>query len=525
MLIFFSLAVLVATDSFFCAFVCVNHFSLFSYAMIRVLLHHNWKKFNRSVSFSKELVANLFLAFIGLMVVGYFLAIGFAMEIIITKGLKQPNSFEFLNSLLLYYFAAEFLIRYVFQKLPALDAQPYLHLPLKRSRIVHFLLIKSNVHILNSMAPLLFAPYAFTVVADRFGAGVALNWWLTLWIFSMGIHYIILLFKNGLENTLYGILSLISIISILAAADYYGWFKLSEVSSSLFGYSVEGLFLFFIASCFIIMLYYFNFRLLQKSMYPDNQMFHAVASWNSTRDWGFLKNFGPMGDWINLELKLIWRCKRPRFFVFSSGVFFLYGLVIYPNAFYTEQFPDALLFFGYITTGIFMLNYGQLLYSWQGGHFDFTLTRPISSRLYIESKYWMLNSITVISFLLSIPYGLFGWKILLINAAMTLYNLGVNIFIVMNMAMWKPKKIDVKKSGMWNFEGAGSAQWVMGLPLFLGPYVIYLPLRLAGYPNLGISMVGLVGLIGIILRSYLLKLTTHRLEDRRYVIAAGFRKD
>ena len=43
-----------------------------------------------------------------------------------------------------------------------------------------------------------------------------------------------------------------------------------------------------------------------------------------------------------------------------------------------------LLFVGIFITGIFMINYGQMLFSWQGGHYDFTLTRPLSMRQYVE---------------------------------------------------------------------------------------------------------------------------------------------
>ncbi|KXK23766.1 MAG: hypothetical protein UZ12_BCD005002408 [Bacteroidetes bacterium OLB12] len=161
----------------------------------------------------------------------------------------------------------------------------------------------------------------------------------------------------------------------------------------------------------------------------------------------------------------------------------------------------------------------------RAGIFDFILTRPVSLTQYVESKYWLLSGVTVICFLLSIPYVYFGWKILLIQTAMTLFNLGVNSYVIMNMAMWEPKKIDLGKGTTFNYEGVGAAQWVMGIPILIGPYLFYLPFSWAGYPTLGLLAVGIVGLIGIVLRPYFLKITTQRLESRRYVIAAGFRKD
>jgi hypothetical protein len=493
--------------------------------MVAALLSHNWKKLRRSVSFTKEFATSIFLFFFALMVVGYSLALGFAMESIITKGLKQADSFQFLNSLMLYYFGFEFMMRYFMQSLPVLDVQPYLHLPMKRSRIVHYLLIKSEVHVLNATVPMLFAPFAFTVVADRFGTGAAWSWLLTLWMFSMSIHYIILLFKKGLDDTLLGFLTLIGIFGFLGAADYYGWFKLSEVSASLFAYTVQGPYLLLIMLLIGSVIYYFNFRFFLQVMYPDELVVHKTTNWGRTQDYGFLKNFGPIGEWINLELKLILRNKRPRTILFLSGFFLLYGLIFYTRDSHTEKMPGFLLFIGIFITGVFMINYGQLLFSWQGGHFDFTLTRPISLRQFIESKYWMLSAVTVFCFLLSIPYVYFGWKVIFVHAATTLFNLGINIFVILNLAMWEPKKIDLKKGGSFNYEGIGAAQWVMSIPILLGPYLFYLPFSFSGHPNLGILAVGTAGLFGIALRPYLLKLTTRRLENRRYTLAAGFRKD
>jgi hypothetical protein len=65
----------------------------------------------------------------------------------------------------------------------------------------------------------------------------------------------------------------------------------------------------------------------------------------------------------------------------------------------------------------------------------------------------------------------------------------------------------------------------MSIPILLGPYLFYLPFSIAGYPTLGILAVGLAGVIGITLRNQLIEMTTKRLMDRKYKIAAGFRKD
>ncbi|MFM8835217.1 MAG: DUF5687 family protein, partial [Cytophagales bacterium] len=208
-----------------------------------------------------------------------------------------------------------------------------------------------------------------------------------------------------------------------------------------------------------------------------------------------------------------------------SVFFVLYGLVFYKDGDSFQEVPGIALLAGTFITGAFMINYGQLLFSWQSGHFDFTLTRPISMRQFIESKYWLLSATTLVAFVLSLPYAYFGWRIIWFHLSMTLFNMGINIFIIMNMAMWGPQKIDLKKGATFNYEGVGAAQWVMAIPILLAPFVFYLPFKFIFSTEIGILAVGLVGLTGLALRPYLIDLTAKRFESKKYEIAAGFRKE
>ncbi len=410
------------------------------------------------------------------------------------------------------------------QSVPVMDIKPYLHLPVRRSGIVNFLLGKSLFHPMNLFVILLFGPITVSTIAPQYGAGVALCWIAGLSFISFAVHYLVMLYKVRLDDTIWGIIALVTVFSVLGLADYYGWFKLSDVSAMIFGGAFSGPA--FLAGCFVVLaaVYGLTFVLFRNSIYADEVSGQDKKQYGYG-DFSFLRSLGLTGEWMNLELKLILRNKRPRTLLFLTALFLLYGLIFYGNPLYTKEMPGFLLFVGIFVTGVFMINYGQYLYSWQGTHFDFTLTKPVSLQQFISSKYWLLGTVSVICFLLTIPYVLFGWRILLINTAMLLFNLGVNIFVIMNLAMWSPKKIDLTKGGAFNVQGVGAAQWVMGIPIFLGPYLFYLPFSFAGYPLMGILAVGFVGLLGLIFRPYLIGLTAKRIEQRKHAIAEGFRKD
>lgn len=493
--------------------------------MITTFLSHSFKKFTRSASFSKDTATYVILGLLGLMVMIYAIALGFVLDDLIVKQLQQAQPVVFLNGILVYYFTFEFMMRYFMQSLPTLDAQPYFHLPVKKSGIVHFLLGKSILSMYNILVVLLFTPFAFQAVAREYGTAAGWQWLLALVVLSLCMNYLAILFKKKLDDSIWGLLAIVMVALLFAGSDYYGWFKMSDLTRPFFQAFITQPAFLGVPLLLLLVFYLLNYRFFISSLYAEEITTQKASTSRFTRDLPFLRNFGIIGDWISIELRLILRNKRPRSMLFLSLFFLLYGLIFYPNKTYSTDMPSFLLFVGVFITGIFTINYGQFLFSWQGSHYDFTLTQPVSAREYLEAKYYMLCTITVISFLLSIPYVYFGWRIIIIHGATALFNIGVNVWIVMNMAMWGAKRIDLKKSSTFNYEGIGAAQWLMSIPIILGPYVIYLPFSIAGYPNTGLAAVATVGVVGIALNKVLLNYTAGRLLRKKYQMAAGFRAE
>lgn len=463
------------------------------------------------------------LTFIVVALVGYSLALGFALEKIITNTLNQKNPIAFLNGLLIYYFFAGFITRFFLQSLPVLEAQPYLHLPVPRRKIVNFLIGRSLVHVINVSVFLLFTPFALSIVAETYGLGQAFTWLLSIWFMSLINHFLVILTKTNVAQSFSKLIIFLIIFSLVAYADFHGWIKLTQASEKLFNYAFRGYTLIVSLALLTLLLYYVVYRTFINKLYPQEIGVQEHQTFQSA-NWRFLERFGLLGAWANLELKLIFRNKRSRELILMHTVFLLLPLGFYSYSKNHDSY-GSLLFFGMISSGFFAMNYGQFLFSWQAGHFDFTLTQPTSIRQFVVSKYWLLAITTVLWFLCSIPYVFLGWHFLLINLAASLYNIGISTFIVMNMSMWGAKKIDLKHSGSLNFEGIGAAQWLMGFPLLAGPYLFYGPLNLLGFPILGIVSVMAVGIIGILLQKPMTDYTVLRLLNRRHLLAGNFRKD
>lgn len=489
--------------------------------MFQTLFDHSWKESFRSPVWAKNALANIFLGLAAVMLVVYAIMAGFGIAFGLDEILPDKDPVRLVNSALLYYFFSEFLIRFFLQNLPVLSIQPYLHLPIKKSVFLNFMLRKSQLSIFNLLAILLFAPTAIFRVGKEYGIVTGLLWLVMIVSLALTIHFLGILFKKKLNDKPNLLLAMVIVFGSLGALDYFQIISLSSISEQLFSAVLTQPAFAAIPVVLWILCYRLNYNYLIKNTYPE-EISTKKNKTSVVGDFSFLKRFGRIGELIALELKLIIRHKRPRNTLFLSGFLLFYGLIFYT----TDNFKELngiFLVAGIFVTGAFFINHGQFLLSWESGYFDFVLIRKVKLRQYIESKYYMFVAACTIAFVASLGYAYFGLEIILFNLAAYLFNIGINIPLVMRIAMFSPKKIDLNKGAAFNYEGVGAAQFLIALPVLGLPYLFYGPMAIFGYSDYGLILVGLVGLIGFLLRNTTIDYLTKSLTENRHKIAAGFR--
>lgn len=494
--------------------------------MIKDFLSHGFLQARRSPVWAKSLITNIVLGFFALMMLFYMLLLGIFLHKV-ADGLEVEffpgaGRIEIISGFLIYYFGFEFIARFFLQNTPVLFIQPYLHLALKKSKIIHFMLNKSMISIFNLLAFLLLIPFGIIVIYQQMGVGALFGWTLSILGLSMLNHYLGIYFKKKLNDYPNLMLALIALMLGATLVEYFNIFEFSTISVWIFSQFLKSPVLALIPVILAIAFYQLNFLYLKNNTYPDEISTRKSSKSKISGDFAFLKRFGKIGELVALELKMILRHKRPRMTLIFSAILLLYGLMFYTS---DEASTMSFIFIlaGIFVTGAFFINHGQYLFSWQSGDFDFLLTRNVSFRQYLESKYWLFVALSGIAFVFSIGYVYFGWKVVAINFAACLFNIGVNIPIVMRLSMFNPKKIDLNRGAAFNYEGVGAAQWLMSIPVLGLPYVFYLPFTLAGYENYGIMAVGIAGVIGFAFHKYILGQLTEAFIKRRHNIAAGFR--
>ena len=148
----------------------------------------------------------------------------------------------------------------------------------------------------------------------------------------------------------------------------------------------------------------------------------------------------------------------------------------------------------------------------------------IDIKNFIKAKFLLFTiSCTIITLLASF-YGFMSYKLLLLHLAAYLYNIGFATVIVLYFATMNYKRLDITQSASFNWQGVGATQWILGFPLLLIPFVIYLPFSFLDKPFWGLAALGAFGLITLLMRNFWIDLIVKRFEKQRYKIAEGFRE-
>jgi len=471
-------------------------------------------------------MVNLLLGFLVLLLLSYVLGAGLLLKKIIEHFADGKDPLEVLNSYLIFFFLGEFMYRYFVQTLPVIELESLLHLPIGKKRIIHMLMIRSFISPLSIIALLLFLPFGVQVVLEKHTWMGLVTWLGSILMTSWTIHWFMLWFKQKFEDSLIGLFVVFGVLLIGAGSSYMGWYNLGEITKPVFDLALISPIPFLALLGMVVGAYYLCFYYYVSNAYlEDLSEEENVRFVNQSIGW--LSRFGLAGEMANVEWKLILRHKKSRTFLMLSAFFLLYGLIFYNNPAYKSEdgFSFIFIFVGVFITGIFMIQYGQLFLSWNSSNFDFYLGKKDGIEALVKGKYLLFLGISVVCFLASVPYAYFGWHFLLIHLATFLFNIGVLVHVIIYLALWKPKPMDLNKGAMFNYEGVGAAQFLIIIPMMLGPYLIYVPFSLLFNDYVGLLALGVVGLIGILSFNQLSRININRVLSNRYEISSSFRQE
>jgi hypothetical protein len=422
-----------------------------------------------------------------------------------------------------YYFSAMFVMRFLMQQLPVLEVRSYLHLPVKKNTLLHFVLAKGSLNFFNLISIIFFTPFAVFQIAFYYGNLIALAWLISMISIDLSLNYLIIYIKKQMLNSLTIVTIMISIIGLFALGDFMHWYSYSMLFANFIELMLKTPVLLVLPLLLAAFTYWMNFKFLSMNLYLEDLSSYTKKTDNQIGNVGYLKNFGIIGELIGLDIKLYLRNKRTKSMLYLSPLFLAYGLIFYTNDQYDHE-GGMMIFVGVFMTGILMVNYLQYAFAYEGSYFDLLLTSGINFKDFIRAKFIAATILVSVSYMVTIPYYLFGVELLLINTACFLFNLGLVIPIALYFATYNKKTLNIKQGSAFNYQGVGASHWLFLLPFFIGPLLIYLPFLWFGHQEFGLIALGLAGILGLIFRQVFARLILKNVNERKYIMAVGFRE-
>jgi len=491
--------------------------------MIKWFLQHLWKEAKRSTNFSKNLALNITMGFFLFLSLIYVLLIGLFLGRILPDVYPDLSPVWVFNSALLYYVAIDLLLRFLIQGLPRLNIDTYLHLPIRKSTIINFVVARTKLNFLNFIPLLIIIPFTINVVSVNYDMAQTISWFFALIFVVMGNNF----FGTYLKRLLASKPSIVGVFGLLILAlilfDYFDVYSLSLISTDLFGSLLSNPILFLVPFGYMIGAYMLHYNYLRRRLYSEEIDTRKKQRVDAISRIKYFKSLGYFGTLIALDLKLLWRHKRTRTVFYMAPIFLLYGFMFYTQEIYMNM-VGMLIFVGIFMTGGMMINYGNYAMAYESNYFDSLLASNFDFRQYFRMKF--INSILICSicYIITIPYVFFSAKVLLINTVAFLFNIGVISFTLLFIATFNKKRLDMSKGAAFNYQGLGASNWLAMFPAFLLPIIIYWPFSMAGMPYTGLIFIGILGLIGLLFNKTFTNIIYRNFLKRKYIMADGFRE-
>lgn len=488
--------------------------------MILHFLNLEWKQYFRSSYWQKGIGIKILLGFFALYFMVMFLSLGVSIFPILKKVYPDQDPFLIVNQFLFFWILGDLLIRFFLQKLPVMTIKPLLTLPIKRSKIVNYVLGKSVVSFFNLLPLFAFIPFSFVLLSKGYNTVQIITWLSTLIIIVLIINFLNFVIENLSAKSDFSFLPLIAGASALFALDYFKILSFSDlVSKGILAISTNPVFI-VIPIVLLLLLYYINYKVLRSNLFLDSVVQNKVEEAKAS-EYTWTKRFGDVAPFMQLDLKLIMRNKRTKSTLWMLIIGLLYGLVFYPQPQYADK-EFFFIFIGVFSTGIFLMNFGQFIPAWDSGYYKMLMSQNFKYERYLKSKFMLMSMSVVLLFLLGIPYVYFGWKVLLAHFAAAIYNIGVNTHVIMFGGTFNRKKINLDQKAAFNYQGTGAVQWLMGFPLMLLPMGIFGLIN--WLVNFEIAVIGLIvlGVVGIAFHQKLMTLITKKYIANKYVMIHAF---
>lgn len=436
---------------------------------------------------------------------------------------QSVEAYHIMNSALIFILLLDFLIRFPFQKTPTQEVKPYLLLPVRRKRLLDFLLIRSGLSGFNLIWLFFFVPFAILTITKFYGIWGVLTYCIGIWLLMILNNYWFLLCLTLINERIWWILLPVLVYGGIAAGLFI------PENSILFDWSVDlgegfitGNLLAFIGTFLAIgLLWLINRGVMNRLIYDEINKVEDTKV-KHVSEYKFLDRYGEIGEYMRLELKMMLRnkvCKTSLRTVFLVVILFS-CILSFSEIYDGTGMKNFIMVYNFVIFGLLFLSN---IMSYEGNYIDGLMSRKESIYTLLRAKYILYSIAILIPLILMIPAMATGKLSVLSCIAWAVFSVGCVYFGLFQLAVYNTKTVDLNAK-MTNRHNAGTglqnliAGAALGVPLLLNFVLV------AVWGDTVTSWILIViGAAFILTSRFWLKNVYHRFMKRRYKNMEGFR--
>ncbi len=451
---------------------------------------------------------------------GYLIFFGTTFAFALDADNLEP--YHLMNGALIFVMALDFLLRFLFQKTPTQEVKPYLLMPVKRNRIIDFLLIRSGVSGFNFIWLFLFVPFAIITVTRYFGVWGDITYCVGICLLMIFNNYWYLLCRTLMSECIAWILLPLAVYGGLGAAIFIPKKSLvTDFFVTLGDGFIEGNILIFLAViAAIVVMWYINRSIMSRLIYAELNKVEDTKV--NASEYKFFDRYGEIGEYMRLELKMLLRnktCKHSLRMVMVIAIGFSL-LLSFTEVYDGTAMKSFITVYNFAIFGVmFLIN----IMGYEGNYIDGLMSRKESLYSLLRAKYIIYSFAIIIPLALMIPAMVMEKVEILTAFSWAIFTIGVIYFGLFQLAVYNNKTIplNIKISGRQN-AGTGLQNLISGAT-FGVPLLLYVLLKL-WLGETTTSWILLVLGIGFVVTSPLwIKNVYTRFMKRRYKNMEDFR--
>lgn len=456
--------------------------------------------------------------------IAYFMAALFVFYLLlygIIIGMAADGEAGTIITAMIVILPIDFLLRFIFQTTPAMQAKPYIMLPISKYSVIECFLISSHISGFNFLWLGMFIPFSIIILC----AGA--EFWTTLMVLIMSELLIILnsqiyLFFRTLINR--------NVLWFLAALALYVIPYIPTIivpKEKTFEHTIDFIdkfntawWLLPIILIFIAGVFFVNRHLQFKYVYEEISK-KKEKELKNVSQFAFFERFGIIGEYLKIELKSNIRNKTMKQrCIMSFCLVAMFSVLIA----YTDIYDNPMMtnFWCLYCFAIFGMTTLIKIMGQEGNYIDLLMTQKENILALLKAKYWFYSAVLIVPFVIMLPAVFTGKFTFLMLFAYMLLMAGFLHFIIFQLAVYNKQTLPLqqKVTGKGNMENG--MQIVIELFALFGPGIIIG----VGYLLVGITatyiFMCVLGLAFIATHHLWLRNIYNRMMKRRYENIEGF---